>query len=61
MPLSTCIIDYDPAMPISCLLISPSYDGDVLVREVDADYVVWEVHGRTDFQYTAIASQVSLV
>jgi hypothetical protein len=38
----------------------PSYDGDVLVREVDADYVVWEVHGRTDFQYTATASQVSL-
>lgn len=37
-----------------------SYDGDELVREVDADYVVWEVHGRTDFQYTATASQVSL-
>ena len=36
----------------------PSYDGDELVREVDADYVVWEVHGRTDFKYTATASQV---
>ena len=49
-----------PIISAASIFHFPSYDGDVLVREVDADYVVWEVHGRTDFQYTATASQVSL-
>ena len=37
------------------------YDGDQYVTEVDADYVLWEVHGRKDFRYTATAGQVWLL
>ena len=43
---------------MSISIASSSYDGDELIREVDADYVVWELHGRTDFQYASTASQV---
>ena len=34
------------------------YDEDVFIEEVNADYVVWEVHGRHDYQYTANAKKV---
>lgn len=34
------------------------YDDDVLLEEVDADFVVWEVHGRHDYTYTATAKKV---
>lgn len=43
--------DHSVHMPIR-------YDGDEIISEVDADYVMWEVHGRTDFRYTSTASQV---
>lgn len=33
------------------------YDEDVFIEEVNADYVVWEVHGRHDYQYTANAKK----
>lgn len=34
------------------------YDGDVFVQEVLADFVVWEVTGRTDFGYTSSITDV---
>lgn len=34
------------------------YDDDVLLEEVDADFAVWEVHGRHDYTYTATAKKV---
>jgi hypothetical protein len=33
------------------------YDGDVYLEEVDADFVVWEIHGRHDYSYTATAKK----
>ena len=35
------------------------YDGDTLLEEVEVDFVVWELNGRTDFGYTATANRVS--
>lgn len=34
------------------------YNEDVLLEEVNADFVVWEVHGRHDYKYTATAKKV---
>ena len=34
------------------------YDGDRFLEEVDADFVVWEIHGRHDFKHTATAKKV---
>ena len=34
------------------------YSGDTLLEEVDADFVVWEIHGRHDYTYTANAEKV---
>ena len=36
------------------------YDGDTFVKEVTADYVVWELHGRTDYTYNATSVQVQI-
>lgn len=36
-----------------------SYDDNQFLSEVDADFVIWELHGRTDFGYTATAEEVS--
>jgi len=36
-----------------------SYDGDQFLKEVDADFVVWELNGRTDFGYDATAAEAS--
>lgn len=33
------------------------YNEDVLLEEVNADFVVWEVHGRHDYKYTATAKK----
>ncbi|CAI8034056.1 Cation channel sperm-associated protein subunit epsilon [Geodia barretti] len=33
------------------------YDDDVYLEEVDADFVVWEIHGRHDYSYTATAKK----
>ena len=40
---------------------SASYDGDQFIKEVEVDFVVWELHGRTDFGYTASAHKVSRI
>ena len=37
------------------------YDGDSVRERVEVDYVVREIHGRTDFSYTATAGDVSLL
>ena len=37
------------------------YDGDSVHERVEVDYVVREIHGRTDFSYTATAGDVSLL
>ncbi|KAK1170573.1 cation channel sperm-associated protein subunit epsilon-like [Acipenser oxyrinchus oxyrinchus] len=29
------------------------YDGDVFLKSVDANFIIWEQHGRTDFSYNA--------
>ena len=31
----------------------------MLLEEVDVDFVVWEIHGRHDYKYTATAERVS--
>ncbi|XP_072030267.1 cation channel sperm-associated auxiliary subunit epsilon-like [Amphiura filiformis] len=33
------------------------YDGDVLIEEMAANYILWEVHGRADYSYTATMQQ----
>ena len=35
-----------------------SYDGSNFVQEVGADFVIWELHGRSDFKYTTNAENV---
>ena len=42
-------------------LVVCRYDGDDLLEEVNADFVVWEVHGRHDYSYTATAKKVASI
>ena len=37
------------------------YDGDTFVRAVDADFVVWEIHGRDDFTYSSTMEEAGCV
>lgn len=34
------------------------YEGDKFIREMDGDYVIWELAGRSDFTYNATVSDV---
>ena len=34
------------------------YDGETFVKEVDANYILWEQHSRTGYQYSATMKQV---
>ena len=42
-------------------MMSFRYDGDLLLEEVDANFVVWEIHGRHDYKYTATAKKVDIL
>lgn len=35
------------------------YDGDSYVRNVEANFVLWEMKGRTDYGYTSLMKEVS--
>lgn len=35
------------------------YDGDIYVRNVEANFVLWEIKGRTDNGYTSSMKKVS--
>ena len=39
--------------------LSNSYDGSQFVKEVTADYVVWEFNGRIDYGYNSTAAEVN--
>jgi len=43
------------------LLFGPSnsYDGNLFMKEVTADFVVWEFNGRIDYGYNSTAAEVN--
>ena len=43
------------------IMMSFRYDGDLLLEEVDANFVVWEIHGRHNYKYTATAKKVDIL
>ena len=56
----TVRVDIDSFTHIDTFVLQ-RYDGDVYLEEVDADFVVWEIHGRHDYSYTATAKKVCSV
>ncbi|XP_074078962.1 cation channel sperm-associated auxiliary subunit epsilon-like isoform X2 [Macrotis lagotis] len=37
------------------------YDGNIFIEEVEANFIIWEIHGRTDFSYTLSMSNAGCV
>lgn len=37
------------------------YDGDEFVKEVEADFIMWEINGRFDFGYNTTQAFVSAI
>lgn len=34
------------------------YDGEIFVKEVDVNYIMWEQHGRAGYKYSATMKEV---